>query len=163
MKKKKLLAIIAGVLILAVGIGVGAYAASAFGTQSDPLVAKSYLDNTLTPKLQAEFQAKLDEQVRQMEEKIMSATSAAGGNFTTLTLAAGKTLYCQTGCEIILRSGSAAAVSASGLSDVSAGSAIAGGSGLSQNHLYLVCADNEGVKATGSAATLMVRGSYKTA
>ncbi len=163
MKKKKIITIIAAVLILAVGIGVGAYAASTFGTQSDPLVAKSYLDNTVTPKLQAEFQSKLDEQVRQMEEKISSATTAASGNFALVTLAAGKTLYGEVGCEIILRSGSATAVSPSGLSDVSGGSALSAGNGLTQNHLYLVCAKDDGVKAGGSAVTLMVRGVYKTA
>ncbi len=154
---KKLLTVLGAVLILALGVGVGAYAASNFGTQADPLVAKSYLDQTVTPKLQAQFQSQLDAQVQLMESQINSATT--GLNFTVVSMSGGQTLKASAGCEIILRSGSVSASSASGLSDVTDGKTVSAGSALTANHLCVVSADGDGVKAT-AAATLLVRGGY---
>jgi hypothetical protein len=149
--------ILAAVVILAVGVGVGAYAASNFGTQTDPLVAKSYLDQTVTPKLQAQFQAKLDEQVQQMEQQIASTTT--GLNFTAVSLSSGQTLKGSVGCEIILRSGTASSSGSSGLSDVTDGKLISVGTALTANHLCMVGTEGDGVKVS-SAVTLLVRGGY---
>ena len=157
MRHKKIFTALAAVLILAVGIGVGAYAASNFGTQADPLVAKSYLDQTVTPKLQAEFQAKLDAQVQLMEQQISSQSS--GLNFSSVSLTNGQTLKGSIGCEIILRSGSAASSGSAGLSDVTDGKLVAIGTALTANHLCMVSAQGDGVKAS-SSVTLLVRGSY---
>jgi len=157
MMKKKILTALAAVLILAVGIGVGAYAASNYGTQADPLVAKSYLDNTVTPKLQAEFQTKLDEQVKIMEQQITS--SATGLNFSVVSLTNGQILKGSAGCEIVLRSGTAVSTGTTGLSDVTDGKLISSGSALTANHLCLVSTDGDGVKAN-SSVTLLVRGGY---
>lgn len=160
MKNKKLLTILTAVLILAIGVGVGAYAASSFGTQADPLVAKSYLDKTLTPKLQAEFQTKLDAEVKKLESDIMAAGGEQGANFKAVTLSAGQTLAGNVGCEIILRSGSATAAGGGPLTDVTDGKTIAVGAAVAANHLCVPAADGDGVKA-GSEATLLVRGTYK--
>lgn len=162
MKNKKLVTIFAAILILAVGIGVGAYAASNFGTQADPLVAKSYLDKTLTPKLQAEFQAKLDAEVKKLEDEITGAGSGQSANFKSVNLTSGQTLSGNVGCEIILRSGTATAAGSNALTDVTDGKAIAVGSAVTANHLCVPAADGDGVKA-GSAVTMLVRGTYKIA
>lgn len=159
MAKKKVFAVIFAVLILAVGIGVGAYAASNYGTQADPLIAKSYLDNTVTPKLQADFQAKLDEQVKLMEQQISSST---GLNFSAVNLTNGQTLKGSAGCEIVLRSGTAVSNGTSGLSDVTDGKLISSGSALTANHLCIVSTDGDGIKANASV-TILVRGSYTIA
>lgn len=158
--KKKIITILAAVVILAVGIGVGAYAASNYGTQADPLVTKSYLDQTLTPKLQAEFQTKLDEQVKLMEQQITSSSS--GLNFSVVSLTNGQTLKGGAGCEIVLRAGSAASNGSTGLSDITDGKLISSGAALTANHLCVVSTDGEGVKA-GSSVTLLVRGAYTVA
>lgn len=151
---KKLKTILIALLLVAAGAGVGAYAASTYGTESDPLVAKSYLDNTLTPKLQAEFQTKIDQQSQLLEEQIASANTTV--NFSAVTLAAGQTLRCGAGCEIVLRSGTATAVGV--LSDVTAGTALNAGATLTQNHLCLAAASG-GVTAS-SRVSLLARGSY---
>ena len=160
MRNKKIITVLAAVLILAVGVGVGAYAASNFGTQADPLVAKSYLDQTVTPKLQAEFQTKLDAQVQLMEQQISSSTT--GLNFTSVTLTNGQTLKGSVGCEIILRSGTAVSSGTAGLSDVTDGKLIPSGTALAANHLCMVSSQGDGVKAS-SSVTLLVRGSYTLA
>ena len=157
MMKRKSITVLVGVIILAVGIGVGAYAASTFGTQSDPLVAKSYLDQVVTPKLQAEFETKLDEQVQIMEQQI--AAQSSGLSFTAVSLSNGQTLKCSAGCEIVLRAGTAAVTGTSGISDVTDGATIAVGSYLTPNHLCMVGADGDGIKAS-SSVTLLVCGGY---
>lgn len=158
MKNRKIIAVIIAVIILAVGIGIGAYAASAFGTQADPLVAKSYIDNVLTPTLQSQYQSQLDAQVKQLEQKINTISGADSGNFSVVSLASGKTLTGSAGCEIILTDGSASA-SGSALTDVTSGAALSSGGAITANHLCVVSADGSGVKASGSA-TLLVRGAY---
>ena len=151
---KKLKTILIAVLLVAVGAGAGAYAASTYGTQSDPLVAKSYLDNTLTPKLQSEFQTKVDQQSQVLENEIASANKTM--NFAAVSLSKGQTLRCSAGCEVVLRNGSAAASAA--LSDVTAGTEVAAGDALTANHLN-VAPDSAALTAT-TAATLLVRGVY---
>lgn len=162
MKNKKLLLVLIGVLVLATGIGVGAYAASAFGTQSDPLVAKSYLDDVLTPKLQSEFESQLDNEVQQLEQQINGVTSTLSGNYQVVTLSSGQTLQGSIGCEIVLRSGSAAVSGSTGLSDLTAGNVVASGNAVTANHLSVVVGANEGVKASG-AVTLLVKGVFQIA
>ena len=151
---KKLKTILIAALLVAVGAGAGAYAASVYGTQSDPLVAKSYLDDSLTPKLQSEFQTKIDQQSRILENQIASASTTT--NFSAVSLSSGQTLKCSAGCEIVLRSGGAKAAGV--LSDVTAGASLAAGDALSENHLC-VAAESGGVTANGSTA-LLVRGVY---
>lgn len=151
---KKFKTILIAVLLVAVGAGVGAYAASIYGTESDPLVAKSYLDDTLTPKLQAEFQTKLDNQAQQLEQQITSANTTV--NFGAVTLSSGQTLKCGAGCELVLRSG--AATASGSLSDVTVGSALNAGAALTENHLCLA-GSSASVTADGSV-TLLVRGTY---
>lgn len=155
MKHKRLVTVLAAVLILALGIGVGAYAASNLGTQSNPLVAKSYLDQTVTPQLQQEFQTKLDEQVRLLESKISSSSS--GLDFKAITLNNGQSLKASAGCELVLRAGTASAIGV--LSDVTEGKQVASGAALSANHLYMALNDGEGLSA-GSSVTVLVRGAY---
>jgi len=157
MTKKKILTIALAALLLAAGIGVGAYAASNYGTQADPLVAKSYLDSTLTPKLQAQFDSEVDGQVQILESQI--SASQTGLNFVAVTLAAGQTLKGGSGCEIILRVGAAVGFGSEGISDMTDGTAVTGGTAVKTNHLCIVGTSGNGVKA-GSSATLLVRGGY---
>lgn len=151
--------VIAGIVILAAGIGVGAYAASIYGTQADPLVAKSYLDDVLTPQLQDQFESLVDMQVQKIEQKISSVESSITGNFQAVTLSSGQTLKGSVGCEIVLRSGSATASGSTGLSDLTSGTVISNGSAVTANHLCVVAVADEGVKASG-AATFLVSGVY---
>lgn len=159
LKNKKILYVLIGIVILALGAGIGAYAASTLGTQSDPLIVKSYLDNVLTPQLQSDFDSQIDSKVQQLEQEIAGVSSALSGNFKTVSLSSGQTLKGTVGCEIVLRSGTASASSSAGLSDLTSGSVVSNGSTLSANHLCVVATANDGVKASGSV-TLLIKGSY---
>lgn len=157
MRKKRLITVLAAVLILALGVGVGVYAASNFGTQSDPLVAKSYLDNVLTPKLKEEYSAQLGKEFAVLDTKISNVAATAKGNFSAVTLTSGQTLTTSAGCEIILRSGTALA--SGSLTDVTDGAALSSSDSLPANHLCITGTDSSGVYASGDVI-LLVKGSY---
>lgn len=177
MKKSKLRTALCVMLVGTVLAAFVAIAAEA-GSQGDPLVTLSYLNNTFLGQILDKVDAKLDERdqtVRQeLEQRIDQAqqeilTQVGGGAasgtaavYQEVTLSAGQVLYGTAGCEVMLRSGSASCVSAGkstpGLVDVTGGATINDGTALQQNHLYTMTADR-GVKASG-AVTLLVRGSY---
>ncbi|MEG1633053.1 MAG: hypothetical protein RR314_03270 [Oscillospiraceae bacterium] len=148
------------IVVAALSAGVGAYAATNYGTQSDPLVTVSYLTDTLGPSIRSDFDGQLAGAMERLESSFEADIAGATGTFKVVTLASGNTLTGSAGCEILYRSGSAAAVGT--LVDVSAGSALNAGSALTANHLYMTSASGDGVKASG-AVTLLVRGTYKTA
>lgn len=173
----------AALCLLLAGTVLAAFVAIAadVGSQVDPLVTLSYLNDTflgqimdkvdakLTDRNQA-LQEELEQEISQAERELLSqfsggSTSSAGGvaaTYTAVELAAGQTLYGSAGCEVMLRSGSASCVSANastpGLVDSTTGGSINNGTALTKDHLYLMTAER-GVKAS-DAVTLLVRGEY---
>lgn len=167
-------------------LGGVALAVGQQGTQSDPLVSVSYLNQQVTPAIleqvdariaqqEADFRAQLstivNRYVSEVEDRLHTGGTAAGGSWSgnggdaayqVVGLSAGQTLSGGTGCEILLRSGMAlcAASDEPGLVDTSAGSTLSGGGMLEANHLYLSPAEGHGLQAV-TAVTLMVRGSYR--
>lgn len=137
------------VLVLVVAVaaaGIGAYAATNYGTQSDPLIAQSYLDEVLGPQIE-----------RSIDEKLAQATGqSAGGGFTVVELAAGESLELAAGSELVPRAGTVTA--SASLADVTSGAETAAGAALEQNHLYAASATCR-LYAEGSV-TLLLRGSF---
>lgn len=169
-RRKTLLttALSVGVLTLLLG--------AAAGSQTDPLVTMSYLTDVNTPAILKQVDAKLDSREQALVDKldgvadtyaqeVESLMGSSGGSassvFSVVTVKAGQQLLGSTGCELLLRSGSATCVAASapGLVDSTDGSTLAAGGAVQPNHLYLITADGRGLKATADA-TVMVRGSY---
>lgn len=154
------------VLALILGIGIGGYAATNYGTSSDPLITLSYLDETMKPELLAEFQKQLDAKEAELEKKfteLMAAQSSiTSDTYHVVTLRNGQTLTGKVGCEIMLRIGTATCSASSnpGLIDASAGGSINDSAALSTNHLYMVTIEGNGIKATASSVKVLVRGEY---
>ena len=161
---------------------VTAAAAGGAGSESDPLVTLSYLNETFLPQLlgkvgeqletrDKELSDKLDEQVKKDAAALAEQYGAGigtGGNsekastFTVVTLSSGETLYGAIGCEVMLRVGTANCVSASspGLIDETDASILENGRALVKNHLYMMTIDERGVKAAAATTKLLVRGGY---
>jgi len=158
--KKRIITIAAAVLILALGVGIGVYAASNYGTQADPLVAKSYLDDVLTPKLKSDFTNQLNTEMAALDNRISGIADNAKGNYTPVTLSDGQSLTASAGCEIILRGGSVTVLGV--MSDLTSGTSLAAGDALAENHLCVTAANSSGVTAAGDV-TLLVRGAYSVA
>ena len=148
--KEKTLKIIIAVLAVLLVAGVAAYAATNYGSQEDPLITKSYLDEVVKPQLEKELQTKLDNVGSEL-------LRSAPGEFARVELKAGQTLSCAVGAQLLPVSGSVSAVGA--LTDTTAGAAAADGAALSANHLYMVT-ESGGVKAA-AAAVVLVSGTYR--
>ena len=154
--KKKLQFMAVFVVVALVFTAVGAYAASNYGSQSDPLITMSYLTKTLQPAMESEFDNAVTSAMTQLEQQFESELT---GEFKTVSLESGKTMNCNAGCEVLFRSGSASAVGNSGMLDVTAGSVTNAGKGMTTNHLYMAPVNGSGLKASNSV-TLLVRGTY---
>ena len=179
MKKKSLRT---AVCLLLVGTVLTAFVAIAaeVGSQGDPLVTLSYLNETFLGQVLEQVEGKLSSRNEMMRQEIEqtvnlaerdllsqiggSIADSSGGvasSYTAVELTAGQILYGTAGCEVMLRSGSVKCVSngsTPGLVDATDGGTINNGTALKANHLYLMTAER-GVKASG-AATLLVRGEY---
>ncbi|MBQ7145099.1 MAG: hypothetical protein IJR65_08090 [Oscillospiraceae bacterium] len=149
MKKQTITVIAAALLLIAFGVAVYAVTSADYGTQADPLVTKSYLDQVLRPELDRELQEAL--------EAAEAQNQPASGDFERVTLKAGQTLRCGLGTELLLTAGTAKARGT--LSDVTAGTALNSGAALTANHLYLTAGDDARLE-TGETAELLVYGTY---
>ncbi|MDO4749468.1 MAG: hypothetical protein Q4A39_01365 [Eubacteriales bacterium] len=162
MKRKTIALIFAFVLTAVTAAGVGVYAGSGYGTESDPLVTLSYLDKVLTPNLMGQFQEKLSDEVTELKDSMEGG--GTGSSYSVLTLEQGQGIVCDTGCEVLMRQGSVKYVGgASGLIDSTGGGTQASGASLAQNHLYMVTSDGGGFLAQSSGTMLLVRGPYTIA
>ena len=130
--------------------GVTAYAVTNYGSESDPLITKSYLDSVVQPKLEAELGRQMDEAEQEMQ-------SSTPGEFTELSLKAGQSLTCTAGSEFLLRSGSAKSVGS--LADTTGGGSVSAGAAITANHLYMAAENGGGLTASANAVVL-VSGSY---
>ena len=169
--------------LLLAGTALAAFVAIAadVGSQGDPLVTLSYLNETFLGQIMDKVEEKLadrDKTLRQeLEREISQAerellgklgsgtateTGGTASSYVAVTLSSGQTLYGSAGCEVMLRSGSASCVasggSTPGLVDATTGGSINNGAALTKDHLYMMTADRA-VKASGEV-TLLVRGSY---
>lgn len=131
------------------------------GTDKDPLVTLSYLNETFMDSIMQ----RVDQKIAERNSQLGGQTSGASGtaaSFTVVTLSSGQVLTGDIGCEVMLRVGSAACVSPSspGLIDETSASTLNNGGALVQNHLYMMTIEGRGVKATAATTKLLVRGSY---
>ena len=184
MKKNHWLARLAGLLLVSYSLlVVSVMAAGTAGSETDPLVTLSYLNETFMTQLMGKVDEKLavrdkeltdrlTAQVRQDTQALTDKYGAAAGTnnsggdfadtFTVVTLSSGQTLYGEIGCEVMLRVGTAVCVTSSspGLIDETTGATIGNNAGLTQNHLCMMTVDGRGVRATAASVKLLVRGGY---
>lgn len=180
MKGKKMLALAAVTVTAAATMGV-VYAA--VGTQGDPLVTLSYLNDSFSASIlsqvdarveeqQSALKAQVDAQIQELAEELrsqMNQPGAPGGSqpagegsvYAVVTVPTGQTLLGDIGCEVMLRVGSAVCVSDNepGLIDMTEGGTLSSESELVKNHLYMMTIDGRGVRAV-TETKLLVRGTY---
>lgn len=144
--------------ILVVGTIAGvALAAGTQGSQSDPLVTLSYLNEVALPGLLKQVDQKLDARESELTQKLQSAAGNSQASFVAVELSAGKTLTLSAGAQLLFRSGAAASTAA--LADTTDGTTLSGTGALTANHLYLATGDGQSVTAS-AASTVLVQGSY---
>ena len=153
MKNRFLRTFLILLLVAALGAG-GVYAAARYGSQEDPLIAKSYLIDVVEKEMTDQTDAQIRAAVSAAQGRVQEQIRAASGAFQSVQLSAGQTLSCEPGTEVLLTSGSVTAFG--DLTDTTLGEALTDGA-LAVNHLYLA-GDSAVLTASGDAA-LMVRGS----
>lgn len=137
------------VLVIAAVMGAAA-AAGNQGSQSNPLVTLSYLNEIVVPDILKQVDEKLDARTEELQ--------AAQTAFAAVELPAGRSVTLSAGTQLLVRSGKLA--SANALVDMTDGTTWnSDGNGMKANHLYLATGDGQRVTAA-TAVTLMVQGSY---
>lgn len=172
MGSKGRLTITIALAVVLLAAGITAVALGNYGTQSDPLVTLSYIEETVTKN----FEKYAQETADNMEKNIVSAvedkaeqlsdsvdakldevmTAPKCEVFETVSLRDGQKLTCEVGTELMLRSGSASASGVS-LADTGKGTAVTN-EALAVNHMYVVTVKGD-ITASGEA-TLLVKGNY---
>lgn len=161
-KSKKLLGWIAGT-VLAGAAFIFVFNSSALadsnttpGSMDDPVVTKSYVD------------AKIAEGVKAELDKLGPISGGAGtmAPLEVVVVPPDKSMMVKAGGELIVRAGTAVAVSsdANGLSDMTEGKDIAPGKPVTNNHLILFPRDGRGVKRDAKSKAdliVLVRGGYE--
>lgn len=188
MKKHKLRTALCVILVgtvlaafVAIATETGSQTTAQPGSQGDPLVTLSYLNETFFKQIMDSLGEKigtrndtllsdLEEKINQTERDILTELGGSFGDetggtavsFTCVTLAPGQILYGGVGCEVILRSGSAICVSEGnstpGLLDTTDASSINHNSALKENHLYIM-PELRGIFAE-SEIVVLIRGEY---
>ena len=152
MKNRKKMAAALCVVLTAAALTVfAAMAGGGVGSQTDPLVTLSYLNDTFT----AQIMDKIDDLLTQRNAGLDQETPD-GGVYTAITLTAGQALSGEAGCEVLLRSGSAQCDGV--LVDTTSGSSLSAGTALTVNHLYLMPESRSITTADGAA--FLARGAY---
>ena len=97
------------VAILLLGVVLLAYAANV-GSEQDPLISMSYLQESYTEELMEQVDQKLEAQSEELRKQVDAAVQEVQGQqgtqteletFEVVTLSKGQTLYGDIGCEVI--------------------------------------------------------------
>ena len=168
MKKDRWFARMAGLLAFCAVLNTTATYAVEVGSDRDPLVTLSYLNETFLGEVLEAVDAKIQDRNRQIAQELGTQLGGGGSavdTFSVVTLTQGQILYGGIGCEVMLRVGSAACVAASapGLIDETAAATLNHGGALVPNHMYMMTIEGRGVQATAETVKVLVRGVYTIA
>lgn len=158
MKKDRWLLRAAGLVLLSAMLMTGVSLAAEAGSAGDPLVTLSYLNDTFFNSIMQ----RVDQKIAERTGQAVPSGGGSGASFVVVTLSEGQTLTGSIGCEVMLRVGGAVCVSPSdpGLIDETAGTTLANGGALVQNHLYMMTIEGRGVRASAGTTKVMARGGY---
>ena len=154
--------------------GAAMLAMAAPGTQDDPVITLDYLDNKFKPDIMIEVEAigqkliqDFDQKLENLEGRLQSNASNdttspnEADRFSVVTLSNGQILTCSVGTEIMLRVGAANGRGADpALVNYTSGQTLTAGTALTQNNMYLVTIENNGITATNNLVRVLVRGEY---
>ena len=131
------------------------------GSDRDPLVTLSYLNDTFFSQIMQRVDQKIADRNGQLNQQGGSVSSS----FAVVTLSQGQTLTGDIGCEILLRVGSAVCVYPSdpGLIDDTTAASLSNVGALAQNHLYMMTIEGRGIQASSATVKVLVRGAYTIA
>ena len=167
MKKNRWFLRMVGLLLVSAMTMATVSVATEAGTNQDPLVTLSYLNELFMGELLEAVDEKIDQRNSQIVQELGGQISGDDGTmstdaFSVVTLTRDQVLTGDIGCEVMLRIGTASCVTPSnpGLIDETTAETLGNGKALTVNHLYMMTIEGRGVKATADTTKLMVRGTY---
>lgn len=123
------------------------------GSREDPLVSKSYVDETYAAEVMSQPKQLLADSVAVLEYKINQISAIQGTSAHLFNVSSGGRITANSGSSFILLSGAAAVYSASGtLIDITDGRTLSTGAALSTGHRY-VAAENSIITVSVSLPT----------
>lgn len=145
------------------------------GSQDDPLVTLSYVENRVNQIIYYidEKIKSLTDSVEQNKEDIEQISKITGkeninsvsttSNLEVVELTSGQSLICKNGTEIILRGGKAKAIASElgGICDVTSGQDIGMGQDIPANHLLIIPRDDGRGVYVEEYGIFLVRGEYE--
>lgn len=123
------------------------------GSQEDPLITKSYIEEIVMPKIRQE-----------MVELIKGSSNSVGHSFQfeVVSVKKGQKLIGDAGTELILRMGKATIIATTkgGLADTTQGTDLPNGTPMPPNHLLIIPLDDGRGFIAEEDVLVMVKGSY---
>lgn len=139
-----------------------AFAATA-GSADNPLITKSYIDNTYPQLVMGNPQKLLSESIQVLEYKLSKAKNTQPDNKEIKYIDRGGIISLQQGSGLILLTGSAKVTSCTGtIIDLTSGTTLYSGHSLTPSHQYLVAENSVASVTTTSNATVSTFGSVNT-
>jgi len=175
--KRKIFTGIAVLAAIALVSGASILAFAEPGTQEDPFVTLSYLNEVFkaeimneVKKTEQDMTGKFNSRISALESQLQSSqggaatapTPSSADVFTVVTLRNGQSLTCSVGVEIMLRVGTATGFgTVPALVNYTSGTTLSAGTALTTNHMYLVTIEGNGIRATADTVKVLARGNYK--
>lgn len=160
MKRKAKITAIFCLIAMCVAVVGGYIASGTAGTDEDPLISLSYLNDVVIPNITSTVQNSVQSYIS--DEVAKNVAQSTGTYFVAIQGLSGQTITCHEGTELILRSGSALSVcpGSNGLVDSTAGFDLTGGNEISLNHVYIIPRqDGRGIYMT-TDGYVMIKGGY---
>lgn len=164
----KIMYILIGAICTAAVGGASIAAIGAAGSDTDPIVTKSYVEKRiaeLESKMNSNSSSNVDQKLASLQTQMEALALNNGGGdqgFVLVQVKAGSKLVLSESAMLILRAGSAKTIigPGGGLADLTIGTDLVDGQAIIGNHLILVPRnDGRGVKVTGDS-WMMIKGSY---
>ena len=156
MKRKRVLIVTLAAVVMITGMTV-VFAADP-GSDADPLISKSYIDNVLLPSIHNYINNAIAA-LSGGEQPIGQASNT----FEVVTVHSGNRIICGKGTEFIVRMGNGSIIASErgGIADVTSGVDLGNGHTAPLNHLLIVPLDDgRGIQVGGGDMILMIKGGY---
>lgn len=168
LKKKKLVTIISAILGVILIVGIWAVAETNYGSEGDPLITLSYINDVFTKQITEKLNEQIDTRVTELKAELEASIAELESRysdqkrFVLVTLSDGQILTGSVGTELMLRVGSAVcyASASPGLIDSTSAGILENGGSLEKNHMYMITIEGRGIKAAASSVMVLVRGDY---
>jgi hypothetical protein len=134
------------------------------GSQDDPVITQSYLEEIVVPLIREDIDGKIAALTKRIDELAVQKPGQSGqpDKFMVVSVKPGQKLIGGAGTELILRMGKATIIATQkgGLADTTTGVDLQNGAPMPANHLLIVPVDDGRGFTANEDVLVMVKGTY---